>query len=64
MPFKKVGQDQYVSPRGNKFTRSQVRLYYAKGGRFPGEGMRESAPPNPLKEMSYGTQYGQKRPPR
>jgi hypothetical protein len=44
MPFRKIGPDQYVSPAGNKFNTKQIRLYYANGGRFPGQGMRESFP--------------------
>jgi len=32
MPFKKVGKDKYVSPSGKKFTKKQVRLYYATNG--------------------------------
>lgn len=31
MPFRKVG-DHYVSPSGRKFTKKQVRLYYATKG--------------------------------
>jgi hypothetical protein len=44
MPFSRVGTNKYVSPSGKKFTGKQVRMYYANGGRFPGEGMRESFP--------------------
>ena len=40
MPFKKVG-DHYVSPTGRHFTAAQVRLYYAHGGKFPGQKTRE-----------------------
>ncbi len=54
MPFKKIGENKYVSPRGNTFTRSQVALYYAQGGRFPGQKMGEMAPANPMKETNYG----------
>lgn len=39
MPFKKVtrGKDKgkYRSPSGRKFSKKQVRLYYAHGGKFP-----------------------------
>lgn len=39
MPFKRIksgkNRGKYRSPRGNVFTASQVRLYYAKGGKFP-----------------------------
>lgn len=53
MPFTKVG-DKYVSPAGNKFTAKQVKRYYANGGRFPGQGMRESFPRTNLTEEIYG----------
>lgn len=32
MPFKKVGKNSYVSPSGRKYTKKQVKLYYATGG--------------------------------
>jgi len=32
MPFKKTGKNSYRSPSGRKFTKSQVALYYARGG--------------------------------
>jgi hypothetical protein len=53
MPFTKIG-DKYVSPAGNKFTRKQVALYYAKGGRFPGQAMRETFPQKNLEMPNYG----------
>ena len=34
MPFKKISANRYRSPSGKIFTRSQVRRYYARGGRF------------------------------
>ena len=34
VPFKKIGRNKFRSPSGRIFTRSQVRLYYAKGGKF------------------------------
>jgi len=37
MPFKKVASGKYKSPSGRTFTAAQVRLYYANGGKFPGE---------------------------
>lgn len=37
MPFTKVGPDKYRSPSGRTFTKKQVALYYAKGGKFPGQ---------------------------
>lgn len=35
MPFKKTGANSYTSPSGRKFTKKQVELYYAQGGKFP-----------------------------
>lgn len=39
MPFSKIksGKDKgkYKSPSGKVFTLSQVKLYYARGGKFP-----------------------------
>ena len=32
MPFKKIGKDLYKSPSGKKFTKAQVKLYYATNG--------------------------------
>lgn len=37
MPFSKVGKDDYVSPSGRHFDAAQVRLWYARGGKFPGQ---------------------------
>jgi hypothetical protein len=54
MPFTKIGRNTYTSPAGNKFTRSQMALYYARGGRFPGQGMRESFPNPGINKMSAG----------
>ncbi len=38
MPFKQItsgkNRGKFRSPSGRVFTKSQVRLYYAKGGRF------------------------------
>lgn len=42
MPFKQIGPNKYESPAGNTFTRKQVGLWYAGGGRFPGQKMGES----------------------
>jgi hypothetical protein len=41
MPFKKVGPDRYVSPSGRHFDQAQVNLYYANGGKFPGQKTKE-----------------------
>lgn len=32
MPFKKVGKNKYKSPSGRKFTKKQVKMYYATKG--------------------------------
>lgn len=37
MPFKKVGKNDYTGPSGRHFDLNQVRLYYANGGKFPGQ---------------------------
>ena len=37
MPFKKLGGGQYEGPSGKKFNLNQVRMYYARGGSFPGQ---------------------------
>jgi len=37
MPFTKIGPNTYVSPSGRKYNGEQVKLYYANGGKFPGE---------------------------
>jgi len=45
MPFKKVDKDTYESPSGRKFNSAQVRMYYARGGSFPGQkGMGDQFP--------------------
>lgn len=49
MPFKKVGPDQYVGPSGRRFDYRQVKLYYARGGSFPGQKHRKDK----SKPMSY-----------
>ena len=37
MPFKKTGSDSYTSPSGRHFNGAQVKLFYANGGKFPGQ---------------------------
>jgi len=32
MPFKKVSKNKYRSPSGKKYTKKQVKLYYATAG--------------------------------
>src|SRR5258708_210015 len=48
MPFKKVGDNDYTSPSGRHFNSAQVRLYYAGGGKFPGEKKATGGPTMPL----------------
>lgn len=43
MPFKKVGNDDYVSPSGRHFNGAQVRLYHAHGDSFPGQKKTEKS---------------------
>lgn len=42
MPFKKVGRGKrpYRSPSGRRYSLKQIRLYYAGGGKFPGQKRR------------------------
>ena len=32
MPFKKIGRGKYKSPSGRKYTKKQVKMYYATKG--------------------------------
>jgi hypothetical protein len=51
MPFTRIGPGRYKSPSGRKFNQSQVNLYYAHGGKFPGQ--KSDNPGNPgMKDMS------------
>jgi hypothetical protein len=63
MPFRKVGPDKYKSPSGRTFNTSQVRLYYSRGGRFPGQ--KSDNPGNPggpgMKDMSQKQIMGGRR---
>lgn len=34
MPFKKISKNKYKSPSGRTFTKRQVMMYYANGGKF------------------------------
>jgi len=38
MPFKKTSGGKYKGPSGRKFTKAQVKLYYARGGSFKKKG--------------------------
>lgn len=60
MPFKKVGADDYTGPSGKHFNINQVRLYYARGGSFPGQKHAAGGPvthkePSMARSKSYGT---------
>jgi hypothetical protein len=50
MPFTPIGNGIYRSPSGRAFDQSQVKLWYAQGGKFPGQqGPGEIAkPPEPI----------------
>lgn len=37
MPFKRQGTNDFTSPSGRHFNLAQVRLWYARGGKFPGQ---------------------------
>jgi len=68
MPFKKLGGGRYEGPSGKVFNYNQVRMYYSRGGSFPGQkkssnpypsdsdGMRRTFPKNNLK--GKGARYG------
>jgi hypothetical protein len=43
MPFKKVGNNDFVSPSGRHFNGAQVRLYHANGDKFPGQKKSETS---------------------
>lgn len=50
MPFRKVGKDHYVSPSGRSYNSAQVKLYYAGGGKFPGQ-RSSSGEPSKAKQL-------------
>jgi len=74
MPFSKVGPDKYQTPSGRTYTGAQRRLWFARGGKFPGEkgpgeldrnpypgseGMRAQFPQDQLKKKQFrGNGYG------
>ena len=37
MPFTKIAPNKYKSPSGRTYDLAQVRLWYANGGKFPGQ---------------------------
>lgn len=53
MPFKHLSGDDYVSPSGRHFNGSQVRLWYAGGGKFPGQKEETPVKSSGAKEASY-----------
>jgi hypothetical protein len=50
MPFTKIGNNKYVSPSGRTYNAAQVRLWYAQGGKFPGENGPGELPAKPKKK--------------
>lgn len=54
MPFTKVAPNKYVSPSGRHYDLAQVRLFYANGGKFPGQKTSETEP----KESTSGIRKG------
>jgi hypothetical protein len=42
MPFRKTKGGKYKSPSGRIFTKKQVALYHANGGKFPKGSKRRS----------------------
>ena len=55
MPFTKVSKNNYASPSGRHFNLSQVRLWYANGGKFPGQKVSEESPKRKIAKMLMGT---------
>lgn len=55
MPFKKVGTDDYTGPSGKHFNYNQVKLYYSRGGSFPGEKHASGGAVPMARDKSYGT---------
>ena len=53
MPFKKVASDRYVSPTGRSYNAAQVRLYYANGGKFPGQKRPAAELKGPTPKVNY-----------
>ena len=54
MPFTRIGPGKYKSPSGRTFNQSQLALYYAHGGRFPGQKMKEQFSNPGVGKMSSG----------
>lgn len=53
MPFTKTGKDTYTSPSGRHFNSAQVKLFYANGGKFPGQKESEMSKGSGPKDASY-----------
>lgn len=59
MPFTKIANNKYRSPSGRIFNQAQVNLYYANGGKFPGQKTSEAPVPRvSRKEVRSKKQYG------
>lgn len=55
MPFTKIGPDRYETPSGRVYNEKQRRLWYAMGGKFPGQkgpGELPQRQPNPYGDTS------------
>lgn len=55
MPFAKLGHGRYEGPSGRKFDLAQVRLWYAKGGKFPGQKSDKAVPAEGAKHRRVRT---------
>lgn len=53
MPFEPIGKGKYRSPSGRTFNAAQVRLYYANGGKFPGEKAKGARPAKSPPKIDY-----------
>ena len=45
MPFTKTGPNAYKSPSWRTFDKAQVALFYANGGKFPGQDADKATEP-------------------
>lgn len=55
MPFQRIGKNDYTSPSGRHYDLAQVRLWYANGGKFPGQKMAEESPKKRIVKALMGT---------
>lgn len=53
MPFSKTGPNSYTGPSGKNFNLKQVQMYYANGGKFPGQKKKAKGKPKAQKKMRY-----------